>query len=209
MSTAGEISGAKRRDLFNKGEAYDRGDDDWFVEPEWTVEAFARAEGRRLMLPVWDPACGGGNIPRTLLAKRFAPAVYCSDLVDRGYEHACVVDFLQTPPYLPEPAPRAIVCNPPYNLAEAFVRRAINSVPYVAMLVQAKFPYSQRRHRLFTQHPPARLYFLSDRPSMPPGALLRDGLIKAKGGKLDFMWMVWDKRSTGPTTAHWIRKPGR
>jgi hypothetical protein len=205
LSTAGEISGAKRRDPFEKGGRFERGDDDWFVEPAWTVEVLAIAEGPRLLEPIWDPACGGGCIPITLARCGFQPAIG-TDLVDRGFGPC--MDFLGATPQTPSSVwPQSIVCNPPYNLAEAFVRRAVSLVPYVAMLVQAKFPYSQGRHRLFTQHPPARLYFLSDRPSMPPGALLRDGKIKAKGGKMDFCWIVWDKRSPGPTTAHWIRKP--
>jgi hypothetical protein len=102
-----------------------------------------------------------------------------------------------------------IVCNPPYGVAEDFVRRALDVAGRkVAMLVQAKFTYSQTRHALFTARPPTRLYFLSARPSMPPGDLLLAGEIEAKGGKMDFMWMVWDQRySGGPCVAHWLGRP--
>ena len=24
---------------------------------------------------------------------------------------------------------------------------------------------------------------------------------------MDFLWIVWDKRQTGPTTAHWLAGP--
>ena len=104
--------------------------------------------------------------------------------------------------------PGSIVTNPPYGLAEAFVRHALLPAEYnVAVLVQSKFPYSQRRHRLFSEHPPARIYFLSDRPSMPPGDKLAADIVEAKGGKTDYLWKVWDRSHLGPTTAYWLRKP--
>lgn len=200
MSTAGELSGAKRRFFQLPAERQVRHADDWYVEPAWTVDALARAE--LIPAPAWDPACGGGTIPRALLAA--GVTAYGSDLVDRGYGHRH--DFLASEP-APYPGVAAIVSNPPYQLAEAFIRRALElRVGRIAMLLQAKFPYSQRRHRLFSEHPPARIYFLSDRPSMPPGDLLRDGKIKAQGGKMDFCWMVWDREHNGSTTAHWLRR---
>lgn len=207
MSTAGELSGATRRDLLTSGSAFEREADGWYVEEPWTVEALWRFEAS-IPQPIWDPACGAGNIPRTLA--ELGMTVIGSDIVDRMGGRGHVRDFL-TEPHLPHCSDLAcsIVTNPPYGkIAEQFVLRALRLVGYVAVLVQAKFPYSQGRYeRLFSSHPPARILHLVDRPSMPPGHLV--GKIAAKGGKMDFCWMIWDDRSSGPTTAHWIRKPGR
>lgn len=230
MSTDGELSGAKatpKPDLFapNRKDsevrrAYPKDPHGWFVEEEWCTQVMVEFERRPINgtlvrpfelcgipSPVWDPACGQGNIPRALVASGIE-GVVCTDLIDRGFGEGGW-DFLATPPRLPEPTPRAIVTNPPYGrLAERFILRALEVVPYVAVLVQAKFAYSQGRYeRLWRDDPPSREIRFVDRPSMPPGRLL--GKLKAKGGKMDFYWAIWDRRSTGPTTAHWIRKPGR
>lgn len=218
MSTAGELSGAKARpkpDLFTPNrkdsdvrKAYPKDPLGWFCEEPWTIEALWRFEKDHGGIPdnVWDPACGAGNIPRTL--QSLGLFAFGSDIVDRGYEYGIGGHDFLAPLGKPLEA-GAIVTNPPYGLlAERFILRALEIAPYVAMLVQAKFPYSQGRYeRLWRQHPPARILFLVDRPSMPPGHLV--GKITAKGGKMDFMFAVWDKRSTGQTTAHWIRRPGK
>lgn len=217
MSTAGEISGAKKKrlgDMFDGGEsAYPKDPLGWFCEEPWTVEALWRHEydwgsnnSFGIPTPAWDPACGAGNIPKTLAAL----GVQClgTDIVDRGYPGTGVLDFLTAVPWKLEGS-NAIVTNPPYDdLAERFVLRGLDLVPYVAVLVQTKFQHSQGRYeRLFGPHPPSRILIFVDRPSMPPGHLV--GKIKASGGKMDFLWMIWDKRTPGPTTTHWIRRPGR
>lgn len=200
MSTAGDLSGTKPRFFQLPVEQQERHVDDWYVEPRWSVDVLLRADG--VVGPAWDPACGGGTIPTAVTAH--GKLCWASDIADRGVgtRH----DFLgpHGAPYAPV---ATIITNPPYGLAQEFVERALTiATERVAVLVQAKFPYSQRRHALFSQHPPARIYFLSDRPSMPPGDLLRDGKIKAQGGKMDFCWIVWDCRNIGPTTAHWLRR---
>lgn len=209
MSTAGEVSGARKR----PANGYERDPLGWYVEEPWTVEALWWSEQgwRGMPGPVWDPACGAGNIPQTLA--RLGLETVGTDIVERG-PMLCTHDFLgerwheQFPMFCGDYC-KSIVTNPPYGrIAEKFILRALGLVGYVAALVQAKFPYSQGRYeRLYREHAPSRILFLVDRPSMPPGA--KAHLVEAKGGKMDFCWMIWDRRSTGPTTAHWIRRPGR
>lgn len=197
MSTAGETSGRRLNYRTDSG-SYDRATGDWYVEPAWTVDLLVDAWPVPAL--AWDPACGGGTIPRRL-AERGIEAVG-SDIVARGFGRRA--DFLAAGTRLPYSTARSIICNPPYAQAEAFVRRALAMPTEVAaMLVQAKFAYSQGRYRLFREHPPACLLHLSSRPSMPPGDLLRAGKIKAAGGKMDFAWIIWDRRYTGPTLARW------
>lgn len=184
---------------------YPRAKNDWYVEPRWCVEALLAYE--KFEGIIYDPACGRGNI--TDVAKQFGYFVLASDIEDRGCEYAWRGDFLDP---LPNDIGRTvdnIVCNPPYRLAHKFIERALTVTRRkVAMLVQEKYPYSRRRHWFFTHTPIARLYFLSDRPSMPPGDLYVAGKIKASGGKVDYLWMVWDHAHMGPPTAHWLCKPG-
>ena len=171
---------------------------DWYIEPEWCVELLLKAEV--FNGSIYDPACGIGTIPK--VAKTFNYVSYGSDLIDRGYENSKTQDFLTSFEFHDN-----IICNPPYNLATKFIRKALEVTRNkVAMIVQQQFPYSQGRYDLFTQTPLSKIYFLSNRPSMPPGELLTKGLIEAKGGSVDYLWMVWDKQYSGTTTVHWLKR---
>lgn len=194
MSTAGEISGTVDRP---------RDGLDFYIEPRWTVDALLDVEP--FIGQIWDPACGSGTILMACANRYGIDRVTGSDIADRGV--GGVQDFLD--PQYQFVNVENIICNPPYGVAEAFVRRSLGIASRkVAMLVQSKFPYSQTRHALFSSYPPARIYFLSDRPSMPPGDLLLAGKIKPEGGKLDFLWMVWEAGRPEPvrTEARWLRR---
>jgi hypothetical protein len=210
MIAAGEIGGDKA------GAArYERAKDDWYVEPGWCGKLLVEAEkwnvyGDHRPDTVWDPACGIGTIPGVMYY--FGIRTLGTDIEPgrRGAEFG--YDFLRgdlAPEQISEWrsfSRRAIVTNPPYNLAEEFARRAVELAPVVCLLVQAKFLFSQKRWRLFREMPPARLWFLSKRPSMPPGHLLVEGKIQPKGGKVDYLWVVWDQAERGaPTQAGWLK----
>lgn len=198
MSTGGETSGAGKR-YYAEPRTHNRDPGDFYIEPAWAVDLLLDAEP--FYGDVYDPACGSGVIVRQFRARGID--AFGTDIVSRGFAPGGR-DFLDYAPTDHRPAAN-IVSNPPYALAQAFVEKALSIATHkVAMLVQAKFPYSQRRHALFSQRPPARIYFLSTRPSMPPGDKLLAGTVVAKGGKLDYAWIVWSKDHRGPTQAHWL-----
>ena len=194
MSTAGELSGTPLPRRFKKGDL------DWFIEPSWAVDLLL--DNEPFTGSVWDPACGIGTIVRACQAR--GVDAHGSDIVDRGF--GAVRDFLD--PQADFNDVENIVSNPPYGRAASFAMKAFGIVKRkAAMLVQAKFLFSQRRHPIFTEWPPARLYFLSTRPSMPPGAEFLAGTIAAKGGKLDYLWMVWDNsRPFERTECFWLAR---
>lgn len=179
---------------------YGRADDEWYVEPGWCVDLLLRVE--RFEGSCWDPACGGGTIPKAFA--RLGQRCLGSDLRDRGYGTA-PIDFLAGD----HPVVDCIVCNPPYGhgkTAEAFIRRALTLARRkVAMLVNEKFVYSQQRYALFwhEQTRPTKLWFLSSRPSMPPGELLASGAVEPKGGTMNYLWIVWE-RGRAPEPPGWL-----
>jgi hypothetical protein len=186
--------GFHTRDL----KVYDRDDADWYVEPTWAVEALLRAEPFEGL--TLDPACGCGTIPKAFKAHGLRACG--SDLRDRGF--GPVADFLGPEFVLPIDN---IVTNPPYNLAEKFIRRALMiATSKVSVLVQQQFPFSQGRFALFRDCPIARLYFLSNRPSMPPGRAIEAGTVTVGGGKVDYLWMVFEHGHQGAPTAHWLKR---
>src|SRR5262249_47355316 len=56
-----------------------------------------------------------------------------------------------------------IVSNPPFTLAEQFVRRAIAAAPYSAWLLRLNWLEGCARKRLFDEFPPARIRVSSRR----------------------------------------------
>jgi hypothetical protein len=171
---------------------------DWYVEPEWCSRRLFEEEPFTGL--VYDPACGGGNIIKSAAACRLQAAG--SDIVDRGHG-AGTVDFLTSADLL---VPN-IVCNPPFDLAERFVARALRCASRkVALLLPATWHCGDKRSRWLATTPLRKILFLTPRPSMPPGHVLATGA-KPGGGTKDFAWYVWLAGAPpGPIEAGWLRR---
>ena len=113
-------------------------------------------------------------------------------------------DFLITPP--PLGGWQIIYGNPPYSLAEEFVRQGLKAAKngYVFFLLRLAFLESKKRYfGLFKEHPPKRVYVLSRRPSFfssdPEGkkkttdAISYAMFLWQNGweGKTDLSWLMW------------------
>lgn len=159
----------------------------FYIEPSWAVDLLLDVEAFRGT--VHDPACGTGTIPKACAARGIACGGF--DIADRGFGQGGI-DFLIFD--VREPEFDNIICNPPFTQAEAFIRQS-NAIArrLVALILPIKFLCAEGRWWLFSDElPPARVWFLSSRPSMPPGGMG----IEAKGGFADFCWVVWDRRHT-------------
>lgn len=177
--------------------AQSRWPSDWYVEPPDCVASLFDAQS--FSGAIYDPACGGGTIPR--VARERGYKADGSDLVFRGFGRGGV-DFLS------DGTPREnIVTNPPYRLAEEFARHALKVTQgSVALVTRISFLNGQRRAvSLYDRHPPALVLVLSARPSMPPGGTD----IPAKGGTADYVWIVWDQGYEGPTILRFSGSPKR
>lgn len=100
-------------------------------------------------------------------------------------------DFLERA--APKKKAAACVMNPPYSLAEAFVRKALAEAEIVFALLPITFLASLERSELLDEHPP-RVCVLPERPSFSG-----DGATDA----MDYAWFVWGDRR--PAT--WVRLP--
>lgn len=100
------------------------------------MHALLRVE--RLPPTIWEPACGRGAIAKVLTAAGFN--VWSSDLVDYGFG-VPKIDFLLER----QCWNGAIVTNPPYKLADDFVRHALGLCEKVVMLLRLAFYESERR----------------------------------------------------------------
>jgi hypothetical protein len=164
--------------------------DDFYATPAHATWALLRREsfGRA----IWEPACGDGAISKVLQAAGYK--VFSSDLIDRGYGNV-PLDFLTSNRKV-----QNIVTNPPYRLAEAFVRKALESTSHkVAMLLKLAFLEGQSRYRLFQETPLKSVYIFSERVS-----LYRGGAENRGGGTIAFAWFVWEHGYAREPVLQWI-----
>lgn len=144
---------------------------------------------------VWEPACGDGAMSTVLESAGYD--VVSTDLrEDSGYGRGGV-DFLAE--NSPTGAIDAVITNPPFNVAHAFIEHAMHHAPVVAMLLKSQYWHAARRLALFEKHPPTQVLALTWRPSF---------LEKERGSSplMDVMWVVWVRDHSGPTTYQPIRR---
>jgi hypothetical protein len=150
------------------------------------LKAMKRPDG----LPVkriWEPACGDGRLARVLEWHGFE--VVSTDLREYpGYGEGGL-DFLSEHPKAKWGWDigeiDAIVTNPPFSLAEEFIRRALSMTPNVAMLLkQTYWNVGGRSAGLWVDHMPDMELKLTWRLAF---------LAKERGNSplMDCMWNVW------------------
>jgi hypothetical protein len=167
--------------------------DDLVETPVEAVRALLKVE--RFKNRIWEPAAGrNGNIVREL--QRAGYDVVATDLIDYKLEgSAGRIDFLMEW-RVPEGV-ETILTNPPYKLADEFVRHALGLAPNVAMLLRVEFIAGQRTIRgdktsdILDGGRLARFYPFAKRlPQMH-----RDGWTgpKNESSPQDLAWFVWDR----------------
>lgn len=185
----------------------------WYVESMSVTKQLLFAE--KFIGPIIDPCCGansevGGNIIKACIEAGLD--AYGMDIEDRFSGDSPswwrgTQDFLAL-----EDKPRFtnIIMNPPFFAgvgAEAFIRKALGvSTGKVAAFVDVRFIGSSKRASgLWAEHRPSRIYYITPRPSCPPGTYLLNGH-KAGGGTADYCWVVWDEnRPSRFTGFDWLK----
>lgn len=172
---------------------------DFYPTPPWATRALCErlnSWGYAGSESCWEPACGAGDMAKPL-AEYFA-RVEASDCHDYGFGD--LDDFL-----LPGPARHDvdwIITNPPFRLAEQFVRRAFEiATGGVAMLVRTAWLEGVGRHeRLFEPSPPEWILQFTERVPMFKGRLDPQGSTATA-----YCWVIWmAQRSCVAPTLAWI-----
>jgi hypothetical protein len=171
-----------------------RAKDDYYPTPPAVTEALLRVE--TFPHTVHEPACGDGAISRVLMAA--GHSVISTDLVDHGFGISGR-DFLMQTERRTEAT--ALVTNPPFLLADEFAIHALSlGYSHVALFGRlAWLEGEKRRRRLWSAHPPSRVWVFSKRQTLWRGDEANPG----KGGALAFAWMVWQRGHAG-TQMGWI-----
>ncbi|WP_024882403.1 SAM-dependent methyltransferase [Methylosinus sp. LW3] len=174
---------------------------DWYVEESWVDHRFFEEEG--FEGSICDPACGLGRVVEAARAAGYND-VWGEDLVSRSMFCDRVADFLSDEP--PDQTPDNICCNPPFRKSREFVIRAREIARRkVAMILPLSWISGDRRSRWLERTFPRRVLIISPRPSMPPGPVILAGL-KARGGRTDFAWYIWERNYVGEPSFGWLRR---
>jgi hypothetical protein len=174
---------------------------DWYCEPEWCSLRLFQEE--KFIGSIYDPAAGRGTI--VISAVKNGLLGIGSDLVDRGWDSTLTPhDFLES-----EHKRDNIVCNPPFGIAEKFLARALDLARgKVAFLLPANWVQGDKRSRMLATTPLRRVWFITPRPSMPPGHVLEAGG-KPGNGTTDYAWFVWLQGYDGAPEVRCLRRDGQ
>ncbi|HWV44092.1 hypothetical protein [Pseudorhodoplanes sp.] len=180
-----------------RAHSWQRDEDDWYIENRWCSERLFVEE--RFDGEILDPCCGSGRIVKAARAAGFIASG--SDIKPRGYGGGGV-DFRSIT--------RAVnVCsNPPFDVIEEFARHACTIAERKVAII---FP-TRRLNAAgvwLQQLPLYRTWFLTPRPSMPPGRVAleyeRNGK-EPRGGKQDFAWLVFLRGFEGRAETRWLHR---
>jgi hypothetical protein len=182
---------------------------DWYVEPEWVSERLFHVE--TFHGTICDPACGSGNI--VAAARRSGHTAYGSDVVRRSELCGAVLDWLAPSEDDKFWGHDNVVSNPPFKLCDdrktgthPFVDRCLSRARHkVALLLPSNWIQGDARSRWLEKSGLRCVYFLSPRPSMPPGQVIEAGL-KPGNGTTDYAWFVWLRGYDGAPEIRWLRR---
>ena len=170
---------------------------DDFPTPPWATRALIEhvvSDDARHMSCL-EPACGAGHMAKVL--SEYFGCVESSDIADYGFGKRA--DFLAE--YKSAGQYDWVITNPPFNLAERFVRLSLEVARKgVAILVRTVFIESVGRYeRLFREYPLTIFAQFVERVPMIKGRL--DPTASTATG---YCWLVWIKNSEGVPRLLWI-----
>jgi hypothetical protein len=170
-----------------------------YVEPSWVSRRLFEVE--KFSGEIHDPAVGWGTILFEAYDRGYE--VSGADIIDRRRhqlgERFVKRDFLAWHGRLTG----SVVTNPPFDLIQEFFEHALDlGAKKVAMIILVR--------RLNAAHwlrdiPLKKIWLLSPRPSMPPGAYIAAGK-KPGGGTQDFCWAVAERSYHGDPRIGWLHR---
>lgn len=182
---------------------------DFFPTPPWATRALLE---RLDLVPgfassvmfsrCWEPACGAGHMS-DVLAESFRQ-VYASDVHDYGYGYA-VGSFtgVGLDVAVCKEQPHWIITNPPFNLAEDFLARALREARSgVALLLRTAWVDGEGRYeRIFSRHAPHLVLQFAERVPMVAGQWDPDASTATA-----YAWFVWlqHRDDIGGTRLEWV-----
>ena len=167
---------------------------DYFPTPPWATRAlFEHILKPNFIFPqqpkddfvkytCLEPACGAGHMAKVL--EEYFPEVMSCDIADYGQDR--IADFLSKDV---NEQYDFIITNPPFNLAEEFVLKALPlAKESTAIFARTQFIESVGRYeRLFKQNPPTIIAQFTERVPIIKGRLSANASTATS-----YAWFIWE-----------------
>lgn len=132
---------------------------------------------------IWEPACGEMDMSNAM--KNMGYKVIATDILTG-------TDFLNSPLQNCD----WIITNPPFSLADKFIRKCNEHNKPFALLLKSQYWNAKKRYKLFQEAKPAYVCPLTWRPNF---FFKRE---RSSGSLLDMMWCIWTKDNTSANTIY-------
>lgn len=141
---------------------------DFYPTPPDVTEALLDFLGMIRGTKIWEPACGDGAMTKVMCERGYNVI---------GTDIATGTDFLTCDPIKCD----IIITNPPFSLADQFIRRANELGVSFAFLLKSQYWHAGKRLKLFREIPPSYVMPLTWRPDFT-----------GQGSSLmDMCWCYW------------------
>ncbi len=199
--------------MSQRSSGYVRQESDNYSTPNWVTRALLPHIPDRVKV-IWEPAAGEGAMARVLgehVSPRRGGGILATDIRpgNRMPTSDLSLDFLSEPPTMS--SYQAIISNPPFNLAQEFIERALalthRDRGFVAMLLRADFDHAKSRYHLFRNCDAfAKRLVLTRRIVWFVDPLT--GRPKASPS-VNHSWWIWDHQHRGaPEIAYYLEESG-
>lgn len=162
---------------------------DFYPTPPHATRALMEKE--KFSGVILEPCCGDGAMADVL---KETNTVFASDIYNRGY--GVVKDVFDY--YNPIDN---VVTNPPFNIAGDII---LHMLPLfnnkMAMFLRTAFLESVSRYeKIYSVHPPSRVYVFTKRVTLFPA-----GDTRSSGGTTSYAWFVWEREKPKYTELKWL-----
>jgi hypothetical protein len=150
-----------------------------------------------------EPCVGQGHLAN-VIKNRVDRNVTCLDIVNRGYPNTIVKDFMS---YYPKEKYSCIITNPPFSLAEEFIRKSFSLLEdggTCAMFLKVQFLEGDKREQLFKEYPPKYIYVFRKRMATWNNGNSTDCNGKKWATTFCHAWFIFVKGSTSEPIVRWL-----
>lgn len=184
----------------------EREENDYYATNPHALEVFLDkldSDNIELNKNIWEPACGEGHLSKLLEDKGYN--VKSTDLINRGYGKGGINFIEQGKSLLGEKEEWGgdILTNPPFKLAEDFVRVGMDILSpgnKLLLFLKIQFLESQKRKKLFKNYPLKYVYCYSERQQCAKNADFE----KYTATTQFYAWYIWERGFDGETILRWI-----